>query len=70
MEDLGLLALLICANFSLLDNHPRDRIFPGRVKIKITISLPYATTPGCPLGQVEAVSAAQRQDADKLRQAI
>ena len=39
MGALGLLALLICANFSLLYNHPRDMILPGRVKIKITISL-------------------------------
>jgi hypothetical protein len=36
---IGLLALLICANISLLYNHPRDSIFTGRVLIKITISV-------------------------------
>jgi hypothetical protein len=35
---LGLLALLICANFSLIYKPPRDMIFPDRVKIKFTIS--------------------------------
>ena len=48
MSVLGLLALLICANVSLLESHPRDRIFPGRVKIKITISktdCPYGGVP-------------------------
>jgi len=35
---LGLLALFVRANFSLICNTPRDRVFPDRVKIKITIS--------------------------------
>ena len=38
MGALGLLALFIRANFSLICNTPRDGVFPDRVKIKITIS--------------------------------
>ena len=38
MGALGLLALFIRANFSLICNTPRDAVFPDRVKIKITIS--------------------------------
>jgi len=38
MGALGLLALFIRANFSLICNTPRDWVFPDRFKIKITIS--------------------------------
>ena len=38
MGALGLLALFIRVNFSLICNTPRDGVFPDRVKIKITIS--------------------------------
>ena len=45
MGALGLLALFIRANFSLICNTPRDGVFPDRVKIKITISFPRLPRP-------------------------